>query len=119
MFVKHKLVIRPECEADFDKIDEILHLAFEGFQEVALVRQIRNSLTYIPSLSFVAVHDDIIVGHLMFSLIQLLTDLGETHQVLALAPVCVVPQHQKKGIGSALIRHGLSEAKNLFIHSLW
>lgn len=46
----------------------------------------------------------------MFSLIQLLTDSGESHQVLVLAPVCVVSQYQKKGIGTALIRYGISEA---------
>lgn len=63
MFDKYELVIRPECEADFDMVDEILHLTFEGYQEVALVRQIRNSLAYIPSLSFVVMHDGAMVGH--------------------------------------------------------
>lgn len=38
-------------------------------------------------------------------------DEGREHESIALAPVSVLPKHQKKGIGSALIKEGLAQCK--------
>jgi putative acetyltransferase len=53
-------------------------------------------------VSVVAVADDAMVGHVLFSRMH----VGETPAV-ALAPVAVQPEHQSQGHGSALIEEGL------------
>jgi putative acetyltransferase len=57
-------------------------------------------------ISLVAELDGSIVGHIMFSRMWIKTSPGLVSAV-SLAPVAVLPQHQRKGIGSRLIHHGL------------
>ncbi len=55
-------------------------------------------------ISLVAVEADRVVGHILF------TRLGAPFPALALAPLAVVPERQRRGIGSRLIRTGLDAA---------
>jgi putative acetyltransferase len=64
-----------------------------------------------PIISLVAVVDDRIVGHIIFSPMTLQSD--PTLFVMALGPVAVMPDHQRRGIGSALVRAGLDECRRL------
>lgn len=105
--------VRQENINDYEEIDRLLLEAFGGSQEIQLVRQIRRSQDYIPSLSFVAVDNNVIVGHLLFSKVQLTFDSGEVCQILSLAPLSVLPQHQKQGVGSTLVLHGLNEVRKI------
>ena len=94
--------IRPEQTLDYQAIAETILQAFEQDNEVRLVEEIRNSDRYIPNLSLVAEVDGVIVGHILFSYIDLVNDV--TYKVLGLAPLAVRLQFQKQGIGSALVR---------------
>lgn len=76
--------------------------------EQDLVNALRNSSAYIPELALVAEEDGKIVGHIMFTKAH----VGQT-EVLALAPLSVLPEYQQKGIGSALIREGHNKARTL------
>jgi putative acetyltransferase len=96
------MIIRSEKPADFDAIDEVVRLAFDGrSEEVDLVRAIRASEYYVPKLSLVA-DDSSVIGHIMLSYVHL-----EDRQVLSLAPLSVHPEHQNKGTGDALSREAL------------
>ena len=100
------MIIRSEKPADFDAIDEVVRLAFDGrSEEVALVRAIRASENYVPKLSLVA-DDGSVIGHIMLSYVHL-----EDRQVLSLAPLAVHPEQQNKGIGDALTREALRHAE--------
>ncbi|MFE1311193.1 GNAT family N-acetyltransferase [Streptomyces sp. NPDC058755] len=63
-------------------------------------------MTPAEGLSLVAELDGQIVGHVMFthSLLDAPRRLVEVH---VLSPLAVMPEHRKRGIGSALVRHGL------------
>ncbi|NJR15164.1 MAG: N-acetyltransferase [Calothrix sp. CSU_2_0] len=100
--------IRVENPQDYLNIAEVNTLAFGRENEANLITEIRNSKFYIPELSLVAEIDNIIVAHIMFSYIHLIEE--ERLRVLSLAPVAVIPEFQKQGIGSALIRNGLEKA---------
>ena len=52
------------------------------------------------------VADVVVVGHVLFS--GLFIDAGpEGHEAVALAPVAVLPEFQRRGVGAALIGEGL------------
>lgn len=100
--------IRSEQPSDYQAIAEVLLQAFKGDDEVRLVQEIRNSDHYISHLSLVAEVDGVIVGHILFSYIDLVSEV--TDKVLGLAPLAVRSQFQNQGIGSALVREGLAKA---------
>lgn len=101
--------LRCEHYSDHQAIAELNRLAFERENETRLVQAIRDSDRYVPELSLVAELDGAIVGHILFSYIDL---VGQTNlQVLGLAPVAVRPEFQRQGIGSTLVQAGLEAAE--------
>ena len=100
--------IRCENRCDYQAIAKLYQLAFERESEANLVDSIRLSERYIPELALVAELDGAVVGHILFSYIDILGQ--ETKQVLGLAPLAVQPEFQRQGIGSALVRVGLEAA---------
>ncbi len=58
-------------------------------------------------LSLVAESDNEIVGHILFSNLPIVTE-QTTIPAVALAPMAVLPKHQRQGIGSELVRRGLA-----------
>ena len=105
--------IRPELPIDLDHIHELHREAFTGSVEAELVDAIRSGPDFIPELSLVAVTaDDSVLGHVMLSRIGLQPDDGTEMRtdVLALAPLAVLPPHQGRGIGAALMREALAIA---------
>ena len=101
--------IRSEIPTDYLAISQINNLAFGRENEAQLITEIRLSDFYIPELSLIAEIDNIVVGHILLSYIELVSE--EKLQVLGLAPIAVHPQFQKQGIGSALITAGLTKAE--------
>jgi putative acetyltransferase len=77
--------------------------AFGGDEEVEIVEKLeRDGLTV---LSLVARTPDQVEGHILFSVLDVSID-GRAVRALALAPMAVRPERQRRGIGSALIREG-------------
>ncbi|MBD2387668.1 GNAT family N-acetyltransferase [Cylindrospermum sp. FACHB-282] len=100
--------IHCETPLDYPAISEVNILAFGQENEAKLIEAIRYSNRYIPELSLIAEVEGIVVGHILFSYIDLVGE--ETLQVLGLAPMAVRPQFQRHGIGSALVQAGLKTA---------
>jgi len=106
------ITIRSEKPEDFATIYEINKKAFNGEVEARLIDKIRQSENFIPELSLIALKDDKIVGHILFSKIKI--KRGEEEKIiLALAPMSVLSEFQKQGIGSSLVREGLEISKKL------
>ncbi|PFK37453.1 GNAT family N-acetyltransferase [Bacillus cereus] len=113
--------IRQEMAKDYSRVEEVvqqafLHEEFSDQKEHELVNRIRKCDAFIPELSLVAEEKEII-GHVLLSKIQIV-DGDQSVDSLALAPVSVVPDYQKKGIGSLLISNVLRKAKELGYHSV-
>jgi putative acetyltransferase len=100
--------IRCETLLDYPAITEVNTLAFKGENEAQLIEKIRLSDRYIPQLSLVAEIEGKVIGHILYSYIDLVNE--GTLKVLGLAPIAVHPQFQKQGIGSALIKTSLEIA---------
>ncbi|MBD2040953.1 GNAT family N-acetyltransferase [Microcoleus sp. FACHB-672] len=106
------IIIRPETSDDFAGIYEVNKLAFGQEGEAQLVDAIRRSDNFNPELSLVAIQDEKIVGHLLFSDIIIQTENKDV-PALALAPLAVHPEFQNQGIGSQLIQQGLKDCQRL------
>lgn len=107
------MIIRKEKLEDYNIIYSVVKEAFKSAEytdgnEQDLVNKLRKSEAYIPELSLVAEIDKKIVGHIMFTKVKI-----NNHIALALAPLSVLPQYQKQGIGKALINEGHKIAKEL------
>lgn len=107
------LVIREETPADYKKVYLLIKTAFASAEhadgnEQDLVNELRKSESFIPSLSLVAEKDGVLAGHILFTKLK----AGE-ETALALAPLAVLPEFQKQGIGSALIKEGHKRAKEM------
>jgi putative acetyltransferase len=98
------IVVRPESSDDHAAIREVLLRAFGQDDESRLVDALRAG--GFSRLSLVSEQDDRIVGHILFSDLAIVTDRG-TVPALALAPLAVLPEYQRRGVGSMLIREGL------------
>ncbi len=107
----NEIEIREEQPSDFQSISRVHEQAFFRMDEGILVDKIRKSDSYIPELSFVALADGQIVGHVLFSIVHI--DAATKKQVLALAPLAVLPEYQKKGVGAKLTRHGIERSREL------
>ncbi|QUG41665.1 N-acetyltransferase [Psychrobacillus sp. INOP01] len=117
------IIIRPELNIEYNSTEEIIKKAFlneeySDKREHLLVNRIRKSDAFIPELSLVALNKGKnIIGHILLSKIKIV-DGDNAVDSLALAPVSVTPEYQKKGIGSQLIHAALKNAKDLGYRSV-
>ena len=84
--------------------------AFGGTEEAELVDSLRRG--HHTLLSLVAELTGRIVGHVLFSRMWIQTST-ERLPAVALAPIAVLPEHQRQGIGSLLIQRGLELLRGL------
>ena len=97
------MIIRDEKPADFAAVHELLAAAFQRPDEAVLVDHLRSDGECVISL--VAIDDDEIVRHVLFS------RMAAPFRALGLGPVSVKPDLQRTGIGSQLICTGLDRAR--------
>jgi putative acetyltransferase len=104
------LSIRAEVPADQGEVRTVHALAFgDGERVPRLVDALRASSAALPPLSFVAAFGGRVVGHVMLSACRL-DALPRLVDVYSLSPLGVLPEHQRHGIGTALIQHALAGA---------
>ena len=100
------LTVRQEEPGDAAAIRTINERAFDQPEEANIVDTLRTNSPGLL-LSLVAVLDDQVVGHILFSPAKIeATDrlvLG-----MGLAPMAVLPEHQRQGIGSILVSTGIA-----------
>ena len=107
------LLIRNEKSEDYRAISEVTIAAFEKMEisnhtEQFIIEALRSAKAL--SVSLVAEVEGCIVGHIAFSPV-IMSD--GTKKWYGSGPVSVHPDFQRKGIGKALIREGLSHLKDL------
>lgn len=110
------IAIRKENVNDYTEVYNVIKTAFETAEhsdgnEQDLVVALRKSNNFIPELSLVAIDNNKIVGYILFTKIN----IGEMEE-LALAPIAVLPEYQRQGVGSKLIAEGHRIAKKLGYH---
>ena len=102
--MEESLVIRSERPQDLTAVRAVNEAAFGQVDEADLVERLRAERVVL--LSLVAELDSQVVGHILFTRMTIKSDDGALAAV-SLAPLAVLPQHQRKGIGGRLIHAGL------------
>ena len=109
------MLIRTEQVMDVPKIHAINRAAFDSAAEAEIVDVLRSGAENV--LSLVAEEDGEVVGHIMFSTVQLAG--APDVRAMALAPMAVAPERQRTGIGSGLVRAGLEECQRLGVDAVF
>ena len=114
--------LRLEQQADFHRVEEITRIAFSYPGRVErggigcpfehwMVNELRHRDGY-TDLSIVATINEEIVGHIICSKAEVRCD-NKVLPVLNIGPISVLPEHQRKGIGKALIYEMIDRARQL------
>ena len=97
------MIVRLETPGDIAAIRIVEKIAFGRSAEARLVDDLRDAGDSV--LSLVAVDDDTVVGHALFSRMK------APFPALALGPVAVLPEYRRTGFGSRLIRQGIARSE--------
>ena len=97
------MIVRPETKTDLAAIRAVEEAAFRRTREADLVDRLRTDGATV--LSLVALKNDQLIGHVVFSKME------APFRALGLGPVAVMPEFQRTGIGSRLILEGIAQAK--------
>jgi putative acetyltransferase len=106
--------IRREKIEDIAAVRQVNIAAFDRENEANLVDLLRG---ISPGFPFMAVESDRAIGHIFFSPVVV---EGEcfNKQILGLAPLAVLPEYQRQGIGSLLVRESLKECARSGFHAV-
>ena len=101
-----KLVLRPERPGDAATLTQLHRAAFGSDDEPRIVEELRRAGDLLAGLSPLAELDGRIVGHVALSRGRI-----DDRAAAALGPVGVLPEHQRAGIGAALMRDAIARAR--------
>jgi len=112
-----KTSIRTEEDKDHLQVENLTREAFwnlykPGCDEHLLVHNLRKSPAFVAELCLVACEGEKIVGNIVYSKAKVIGEGGE-FEVLCMGPLSVLPELQKRGTGSLLMRHSIDKAREL------
>lgn len=112
------IIIRNEAAEDYRKVEELIRKSFynlyvPGCAEHYLAHEIRNHDDFIHELDLVMEKDGEIIGNIMYTKAKLVDEQGNEKSILTFGPVCISPEHQRKGYGKALIEASFAKARDM------
>lgn len=115
---KIEIAIRDEKPSDFREVECVVREAFwnlyvPGCNEHYLLHTMRDHPDFLAKLSMVAIHDRRIVGQIAYTKSFLTTEGEPKLDSITFGPVSVLPEYQRKGIASQLIKQSMEKAKRL------
>lgn len=112
------IIIRNETPDDYKKVEDIIRTSFynlyvPGCNEHYLAHVMRSHEDFLPELDLVFEVDGQIVGNIMYTKARLVDESGGEKQILTFGPVCILPEHQRKGYGKNLMEHSFEKAVSM------
>lgn len=109
------MLVRRESPNDIAAVDALHRAAFGRSVEADLLAALRSEGDLLPPLCRVAVHGGGVVGSVVCSV----ATVGSTRgAVVGLGPLAVLPEHQRTGVGSALVHDVLGAADALGLQAV-
>ena len=110
--------IRSERPQDWVQAEAVTREAFfnvhvPGCCEHYILHVMRGCDAFVPELALCAWHGDELVGCAYYTKATIERDDGARHEVLCLGPIGVLPEWQRKGVGTALMGEGRERAAAL------
>lgn len=110
---KNNIQIRETNNNDFENIMLVEERAFGMKKEAELTANLLNDETASPTMSLLAFDGERAVGHIIFTRVYMDQLDSEQPLIHILAPLAVIPEYQKQGIGGMLIRDGIKRLKEM------
>jgi putative acetyltransferase len=105
------LLVRARQDGDDERIAFVVRRAFGGGSEVNLVADLRAEGASV--CEFVAEREAAgLVGYIAFSRLEVRSP-DKRIEAVALAPLAVLPTHQRQGIGHTLVEYGLARLREI------
>lgn len=105
------IVLEPLTPARQLAVEALLDRAFEPSRHTRTAYKVRGAAAAIPSLSFVAIRDSLVVGSIQCWPVALFADDGESTPLVMVGPVAVAPELQRSGLGRRLMQAALAAAE--------
>ena len=111
-------VIRPERKEEHREVENLVREAFwnvyrPGCLEHYVLNKLRDNPDFVPELDFVMELGGKLIGQNVFVRAVIKADDGRDVPVMAMGPICISPEHQRKGFGKILLDYCLSKAAAL------
>jgi len=100
--------IRESNSQDFEAVMVVEERAFGFVKEARLTADLLTDKTARPMLSLLAFDGKKAVGHILFTRVYINEMDCKQPLMHILAPLAIIPEYQKQGIGGLLIKEGLS-----------
>ena len=114
------IVLRLERPSDYRAVEKLTYEAFKNAKhsdgdEALLVHKLRGAPSFVSELDFVAIVKDgeKVVGNIVYARSKVVEPDDREWETLTFGPVSILPEYQRQGIGSALIRHTLQLAREM------
>lgn len=101
--------IIPLANVDSDLVEQVLDRAFEPERKRRTAYKVREGMDWLPALSFAALDEnDMLVGTIQCWPVALTDEKGRPFPMIMVGPVAVLPEHQERGFGQALMAASLA-----------
>ena len=93
-----------------EAVERLLDRAFGTDRHRRTAYRLREGIRAIPTLSFAAIEDGVLIGSIQCWPVLFEGDGGETAPMVLVGPVAVAPERQQAGIGRQLMEASLAAA---------
>ena len=110
-------VIRRETEADYRQVEHLTREAFwnvhlPGCDEHYLAHVLRRHPDFIAELDYVADFENRPIGSIMYTKSAVVAEDESRIDTITFGPLSVLPEFQRMGVGSALVKHTIDLARS-------
>ncbi|MBP1558185.1 MAG: N-acetyltransferase [Oscillospiraceae bacterium] len=115
---KNDYIIRLERKEDHREVETLVRESFwnvyrPGCLEHYVLNQLRSDPAFVPELDFVIEKDGKVIGQNVFVRAVIKSDKGDEVPIMTMGPICISPEHKRKGYGKILLDHSLEKAAEL------
>lgn len=109
------IIIRNETEKDYRTVENLVRESFwnvyrPGCLEHYVLHHLRKNPAFVPELDFVMEKDGQIIGQNVFVKATIKSDDGRNIPIMAMGPICIVPEFKRQGYGKQLLDYSLDRA---------